>query len=333
MLDINKNLTTRNFSSGRSSINYIVIHYTGNNGDTAKGNTTYFKSTYRGASAHYFVDKTSIWQCVEDKNTAWHCGTKGNYYSSCRNNNSIGVEMCSVVNNGVYCIPEQTVTNAIELVKYLMKKYNIPVSNVIRHYDVTHKSCPEPFVRDVSQWNSFRSRLTAETPISQVVPQKHWCEDIRDTLLSKGIITDKATWSKYDDPVTKGLFIALVDKATGGLWKSDQADSSIHWAHPSLVSLCGKRVIKDPGQWMNFDENLSKGLALAVVDNATVNSKGVNGGEPKYENYSYDHWANKCLDSLCDKSIIQTVSTWHNHYDDEVNKAEIMALIYKAFVR
>lgn len=327
MLDINKNLTSVNYSKGRSqSLKYIVIHYTANNGDTAKGNTSYFKSENRGASAHYFVDKNSIWQCVEDNNTAWHCGTKGTYYSNCRNASSIGIEMCSVIVNGKYAIPDQTVTNTIELTKYLMNKYNIPVENVIRHYDVTHKSCPEPFVRDISQWNSFKSRLTTNV-------NKHWCEDIRDELLSKQIITDKTQWSKWDEPVTKGLFMAIVDKATGGTWTSNETNSNIHWAQPSLISLCGKKIIEDKSQWEDYETRLSKALALAIIDKATKNSNGVNGMEPRYAGNVVDHWSRNCLNSLCDKGIVETVDNWVGHWEAEISKAEIMALIYKAFCK
>lgn len=337
MLSINKNLTTTNLTKGRtSSIKYIVIHYTGNNGDTAKGNTTYFKSTYRGASAHYFVDTNSIWQCVEDVNTAWHCGTKGTYYSNCRNASSIGIEMCSVINNGVYVIPDATVTNAVKLAKHLMNLYSIQVENVIRHYDVTHKSCPEPFVRDITQWNRFKSRLTetvATPSVAETVTSKHWCDDIRDELLKKGVITDKEQWSQYTEPVTKALFMAIIDKATGGKWDSNEADASIHWCQPVLISLCGKKIIKEPDQWKDYDTNVSKGLALAVIDNATVNSKGENGMEPTYIGQKYDHWALACMNSLCDKCIVETVSSWVGHFDDKVSRAEIMALIYKAFCR
>lgn len=69
-MEIKKNLTTQNYNTGViSRIKYIVIHYTANNGDTALSNTNYFKS-YRGASAHYFVDETSVYQSIEDKNIA-----------------------------------------------------------------------------------------------------------------------------------------------------------------------------------------------------------------------------------------------------------------------
>jgi len=40
-----------------------------------------------------------------------------------------------------------------------MNEYNIPIERVIRHYDVTGKICPKPFVENEQAWNSFKSRL------------------------------------------------------------------------------------------------------------------------------------------------------------------------------
>lgn len=150
-----------NFTKGRStSIKYIVIHFTANNGDTAKGNCNYFQGTNRNASAHYFVDENEIYQSVLDTDTAWHCGANKYYHSYCRNSNSIGVELCSRIDSkGKYYFKDETVNNAIELVKQLMIKYKLPIENIIRHYDVTGKICPEPFVRNVKDWNNFKTRL------------------------------------------------------------------------------------------------------------------------------------------------------------------------------
>lgn len=167
-LDIKKNLTNTNFTSagrGASAIKYLVMHYTANNADTAYGNTDYFKDTYRGASAHYFIDENEIWQCVLDKDVSWHCGggkqstNGGSFFGQCTNFNSIGIEMCSDIKNGKYVITEPTVKNAVNLVKALMKKYNIPASRVIRHYDVVGKKCPAPWVEDESLWNDFQKRI------------------------------------------------------------------------------------------------------------------------------------------------------------------------------
>ena len=159
-MEIKRNITTKNFDSGSiNRIKYIVVHFTANNGDTAYGNTNYFKS-YRGASAHYFVDENSAYQSVEDKNIAWHCGAKKYKHSTCRNSNSLGVELCSRKDSkGNYYFMDKTVDNAVELVKMLMAKYNVPIANVIRHYDVTGKNCPEPFVKNIEAWQNFKNRL------------------------------------------------------------------------------------------------------------------------------------------------------------------------------
>lgn len=161
-LTINQNLTTVNYNSRGTTPTWIVLHYTANNGDTAKNNTDYFKSTNRGASANYFVDENSIWQCVADKNTAWHVGNDW-YNNGARNTNSIGIEMCSRKRNSsstsleTYYLKDETVMNAVELTKSLMKKYNIPISRVCRHYDVTGKYCPAPMVYNngTITWSKF----------------------------------------------------------------------------------------------------------------------------------------------------------------------------------
>lgn len=161
---INKHITSVNRNIGKDKVNkYIVIHYVGAV-SSAYNNVCYFKNEYRGASAHYFVDDNSIWQCVLDKDIAWHCGTKGKYYNNARNNNSIGIEMCCYKNNGKLEISDKTINNTIELVKELMNKYNISIENVVRHYDVTHKVCPAPFVEDITRWNDFKNRISGQEP-------------------------------------------------------------------------------------------------------------------------------------------------------------------------
>lgn len=165
-MEIEKLLTTVNYSKGSKKENkYIVIHYVGATGG-AEDNCKYFKDEYRGASANYFVGhKGEVYQCVLDTDVAWHCGsTTGYKHKECRNSNSIGIEMCcKKTNTGSWYFEEDTVNSTIELVKELMKKYNIPSSNVIRHYDVTGKTCPEPYVRNPAAWASFKARLGANT--------------------------------------------------------------------------------------------------------------------------------------------------------------------------
>ena len=160
-----KACNSTNYKKGRTGkIKYIVVHYTANNGDTAKNNVTYYANNRNlSASAHYFVDEKEVGQSVKDADTAWHCGAKTYKHASCRNSNSIGVEMCSRKDSkGNYYIKEDTMKNASKLIKDLMKQYNIPIENVIRHYDVTGKNCPAPLVNN-SKWKEFKKMLEPTT--------------------------------------------------------------------------------------------------------------------------------------------------------------------------
>lgn len=148
---------------GKEQISYLVIHFTANDGDTAKNNADYFTNSNISTSAHYFVDEKEVWQSVREVDIAWHCGTKGTYFHPyCRNANSIGIELCSRMKNGKYYFQPGTVENAVQLVRMLMQKYDIAPDHVVRHYDVTHKNCPAPFVENAAAWQDFKRRLTEE---------------------------------------------------------------------------------------------------------------------------------------------------------------------------
>lgn len=144
---------------GKADIKYIVIHYTGNDGDTDENNGNYFANNYVGASAHYFVDDDSVTMSVEEKNIAWHCGDKVYYHPKCRNSNSIGIEICDDVRNGTVYPSAKTIENVVAFTKTLMKKYNIPPENVIRHYDVTHKICPAYWCGSAAKDKKWKSEF------------------------------------------------------------------------------------------------------------------------------------------------------------------------------
>lgn len=155
MVSIKTNIANKaNYGKSRrtSAIEWIVIHYTGNDGDTDESNGKYFASRIVKASAHYFVDDDSITQSVPDNFVAWSVGGSkyascaktggGKYYKKCTNSNSISIELCDDVKNGKVYPSAKTIQNALELTRKLMKKYGISANHVIRHFDVTGKACP-----------------------------------------------------------------------------------------------------------------------------------------------------------------------------------------------
>ena len=176
-MNINRKISKYNFNKGSvSRIKYIVIHYVGALGG-AEDNCRYYGGGNRNASAHYFVGfNGEVWQCVEDANIAWHCGASSYKHAECRNANSIGIEMCVRKKNTKsmgatdkdWYFEDATVEAAAELTRYLMNKYGVPASHVIRHYDVTGKICPNPYVYNTSAhtWDEFKRKISgqAETP-------------------------------------------------------------------------------------------------------------------------------------------------------------------------
>lgn len=158
---------TDNYRAGRTQpVRYIVMHYTANNGDTAKNNCDYYHRVGGlQASAHYFCDEHGAMQSVRECDTAWHCGARAYWHPECRNANSIGIEMCSRKRaDGSYYIKPETVANAAALAREIMQRYGIDTEHVLRHYDVTGKRCPMPWVDDPAQWTAFLAMLTPEHP-------------------------------------------------------------------------------------------------------------------------------------------------------------------------
>lgn len=162
----------RTSAPGRS-IEYIVVHDTGNYGVKANVDShyNYFNGADRQASADLFVDDHKIGQFNPDLRQyyCWHCGDgKGAY--GITNRNSIGIETC-VNSDGNYAVAVQ---NTLELVLYLMKEFNIPFDKVVRHYDASRKNCPGAMsANNWQKWTEFKNRLaTALKPVETVTPYR-----------------------------------------------------------------------------------------------------------------------------------------------------------------
>lgn len=195
-----------NYRAGRTRpVRYIVMHYTANNGDTAKNNCDYYHRVGGlQASAHYFVDEHGVMQSVREGDTAWHCGARAYWHPECRNGNSIGIEMCSRKRaDGSYYILPETVANAAALARDIMQRYGIDTEHVVRHYDVTGKRCPMPWVDDPAQWDAFKASLTPEENTDE--------ED--DDMVRYNKIEDVPAWARS---TVKEMMDAGLITGTGG---------------------------------------------------------------------------------------------------------------------
>lgn len=167
-LKINESLAKSISYGGMRDLNdvkYIVIHYTGNKGDTAQNNAKYYANTNtRVAGAHFFVDKKGeIWRSIKIGRIAWSVGgfftaIKGaaRYYGKCTNSNSVSIELCD-------CLSEtnwEQMKATRKLVEYIQEKCP-NAKTIIRHWDVNGKQCPAPMAgTDNAKWKHLHSYLT-----------------------------------------------------------------------------------------------------------------------------------------------------------------------------
>jgi N-acetylmuramoyl-L-alanine amidase CwlA len=151
-----------------SSIKYIVVHYTANDGDHDESNAKYFQTANRNASAHYFVDDDSITRSVKDTCVAWSVGGSrwadcpqtggGKMYGKITNSNSISIEMCDTKKDGTIKATETTMNNTVDLIVSLLKKYNLKPDCVYRHFDVNGKHCPAYLMKE-ADWKKFKDKV------------------------------------------------------------------------------------------------------------------------------------------------------------------------------
>lgn len=236
-----------NYGSKRvlSRIKYIVIHYTANDGDSDEGNGNYFANNIVQASAHYFVDGNSITQSVPDDYVAWSVGGKkysdcnktggGKLYGQCTNYNSISIEMCDEVKNGKSDFSVATIENTVALVKILMKKYNVDINRIIRHFDVNGKQCPLPYV-DNAKWKEFKNKITEseDLTMSQYEELKKAIEALTDKIEHLEQSTEKVYRYTVEIPEWgRATIQKLLDK---GLYKGS-SDSDLNLPENLLRTL------------------------------------------------------------------------------------------------
>lgn len=182
----------------KRTIKYIALHYTaGTNSKagTALGTAKWFANggnPSNPASSDFLVDDRDVVQYNKDIENyyAWCVGGAkytnpttslgASLYGIATNKNTISIEICSNKKNAKslnandtdWYFTEVELNNTRELVKYLMKKYNIPVERVIMHHCVTGKLCPAMWTHNESELKGYYDFLKSldenYKPISSV---------------------------------------------------------------------------------------------------------------------------------------------------------------------
>lgn len=148
------------------AVKKIVLHWTANPGASAHNHFRYFDGTAieqkRSASAHIFVDRAEAYCIVPLNEVAYHAND-GSYrgvpaLKPNANLCSLGVEMC-VEKDGT--IHVDTIACTAKIVAELCRKYKLDADDIVRHYDITHKSCPTPWVRKPADFGAFKKLVGA----------------------------------------------------------------------------------------------------------------------------------------------------------------------------
>jgi N-acetylmuramoyl-L-alanine amidase len=178
-----------------TGVKKLVLHYTANPGGSAANHKTYFGTTLpvinkqlikdgkkaRYASAHIFVDSKEAICILPLNEVAYHANDvqkhnkDGSSYRGVKellpnaNLLSIGVEMC-VEKDG--SISSATIQRTVDVFVELCKTYDLTEKDIVRHFDVTAKNCPAPFVKDEELFEDFKKQVGLKLDRPQSKPSE-----------------------------------------------------------------------------------------------------------------------------------------------------------------
>lgn len=146
-----------------NSHKYLAIHYLGVNGE----NPDLYGGGYGG---HFYVSKTGVcYQAALVTDKLWHVGASSGFryiHPDARNTNTIGIECATYSSNGKWYFTEATQKACAHLAAWIMQEYNIPLSNLLMHGEITTKHCPSPYIDNPGDgpnwtWKKFKETVAA----------------------------------------------------------------------------------------------------------------------------------------------------------------------------
>lgn len=193
------------------AIKGLVIHWIGvpqSQARVIRDNFENANGTY--ASAHYIIDYNSgtIIQAIPEHEVAFHVGA--NKYSDWwektklgnPNNYFVGIECCI---NDMDLIPSDYYNKSkylslgqpshiqyemlVEFCADFLKRHNLTINNLYRHYDITGKPCHVWFYKHEDEWQKFKKRVD-EKMNEQIDENKisDWAAESWNWCVSKGIL-------------------------------------------------------------------------------------------------------------------------------------------------
>lgn len=169
-----------------NSHKYLAIHYLGVNGE----NPDLYGGGYGG---HFYVSKTGVcYQAALVTDKLWHVGASSGFryiHPDARNTNTIGIECATYSSNGKWYFTEATQKACAHLAAWIMQEYNIPLSNLLMHGEITTKHCPSPYIDnpgDGPNWTWKKFKETVAAYLGESVPEEEGVYKVEFRQIHKG---------------------------------------------------------------------------------------------------------------------------------------------------
>lgn len=162
---------------------YITIHNTANDASAAN-EVAYMIRNNQQVSFHIAVDDKEAVQGIPFNRCSWNAGDgRGS-----GNMESISIEICYSKSGGTRF--NKSVANCIELVRDLMREFDIPLTNIRYHQDWSGKYCPHRLLDQGITVNKFREMVRGKdmSKYYKDVPSNAWYAEAADYCKELGLI-------------------------------------------------------------------------------------------------------------------------------------------------
>ena len=227
--------TTLNYSPSFNSkkrkfkqIRFIVFHYTGMKKESeAISRLTNIQSQ---VSCHYLIKKNGeIIAMVPETYIAWHAGKSS--WRNCKslNKNSIGIEITNPGHEFKYKkFTEKQINTLLKLSRYLIKKYNISLKNILGHSDIAPERKKDPGEKFPWQYLS-QNKVGLWHTIKKQELTKH--RTIKPTKIDKDLFINNLSKIGYQKKpprtLDKNKYLNYITKAFQRRYRQDLIDGKI----------------------------------------------------------------------------------------------------------
>ncbi|EJT1329315.1 N-acetylmuramoyl-L-alanine amidase family protein [Listeria monocytogenes] len=270
-------------------VSKIVMHYTANPGASADNHRRYFRDLKeRYASAHIFIDDKEAICIIPLNEVAYHANERSckltalqastSYYRGGNANlTSIGIEMCLDKNGN---ITAATFNRSVDVAAELCKTYDLTASDIIRHYDVTGKNCPAPWVAKPSELTRFRNAVNAKLKGASQNKNRH-----DGKIVDSAPLLPKMDFKSNPARMYKSGTEFLVYEHNQ-YWYKTYIDDKLYYMYKSFCDVVAK---KDAKGRIKVRIKSAKDLRIPVWNNTKLNSGKIKWYAPNTKLAWYDN--------------------------------------------